>query len=110
MKRAPDEFDELQSLYTDVKPLEEKGVEYFYLPSLTIVVNGVKQVYEALLCPEQHSGYKTRLFLNSPVPEKGKNWTAHVILNRSWHTHSWNGVPSELRLSQILASHIGSYK
>ena len=65
---------------------------------------------EALLCPQQHGGYATRLFLSSPVPGKGANWSVHQILGKTWHTWSWNGVPATLRPLQILLGHLDALK
>jgi hypothetical protein len=51
-------------------------------------------------------GYTTRLFLSSPFVHKGQNWTVHRILDKTWHTFSYNNVPPDLRLIEILANHL----
>jgi hypothetical protein len=88
--------------------MTEAGVPYFHLPKLKLP--GGDTVVEALLCPQQHGGYATRLFLSSPVPGKGANWSVHQILGKAWHTWSWNGVPSTLRPLQILLGHLDALK
>ena len=86
--------------------MSDAGITYVYLPNLNITTDGQTRSLDALLCPVQHGGYTTRLFLAEPIPNKGQNWTIHVILSRTWHTWSWNNVPANLELLQILSAHL----
>lgn len=105
-----DPLDELRALSAGVRPLNEGGIRYFDLPKLTFLSVGQEVTMDALLCLDPHSGYSTRLFLERPIPERGNNWTAHVIFGRQWHTWSWNHVPATLRPMQILAEHLRALK
>jgi len=66
-------------------------------------------VQEALLCIGSRDGYPTRLFLSSPVPGKGANWSVHNILGRAWHTISWNYVEYNGRPADVLANHLKAF-
>jgi hypothetical protein len=104
MPRPTDELEELRALCPDALEMSEGGVGYFFLPRLK--VNSEPQTFDALLCPEQHSGHTTRLFLSAVVPGKGQNWRPYCILSRAWYTWSWNNVPANQRLTEILAQHL----
>jgi hypothetical protein len=108
MPRPNDEVEELRALTPGAMAMPEGGVEYFLLPG--IKVPGLAGLVDALLCPQQHSGYTTRLFLSSVVPGKGQNWRPHTILSRQWHACSWNDVPANQRLAEILAQHLRAFR
>jgi hypothetical protein len=86
--------------------LAEGGTTYVFLPNVKVMAAGTVRVVDALLCPSQHSGYTSRLFLSTPVPERGANWTQWQIFGRTWHTWSWQNVPSHLPLIQIVLEHL----
>jgi len=90
--------------------MNDAGVNYLYLPGLRIHSAGQILILDALLCPSEHSGYTTRLFLSEPIPNKCNNWSVHTILSRTWHTWSWNNVPANLKLLQILSAHLRALK
>lgn len=100
------QLTELQILCPGASVLVEAGIEYVHLPALSLPPGAAPSQSEALLCPQQHGGYVTRLFLASPVAGRGANWTAHTIFGRNWHSWSWNGVSPSLRLAQILSEHL----
>jgi len=108
MPRPDDQVDELRALCPAVRGLTEGGTEYYFLPGIR--VPGIADIVDALLCPQEHSGYTTRLFLSSVVPGKGQNWRPHTILSRLWHTCSWNNVPADQRLAEILAQHLRAFR
>lgn len=101
-----DPLDELRAVCAGAANRSEGGHTYIELPQLVFPSGAASLTRDALLSPTEHSGYSTRLFLSEPVPGKGNNWTPHVILGRTWHTWSWNGVPSSMRPAQILADHL----
>ena len=88
MPRPADEMDDLRRMCPGVQEMPESGIEYILLPGLKHPC--APGTLDALLCPQQHSGYVTRLFLSAPIPGKGNNWSTHTILSRAWHTWSWN--------------------
>jgi hypothetical protein len=104
MPRPADEMDDLRRMCPGAQEMSEGGIEYIFLPGLKHPC--APGTLDALLCPQQHGGYATRLFLSVPIPGKGNNWAAHTILSRTWHTWSWNNVPANQRLAEILAQHL----
>lgn len=90
--------------------MSEAGTDYIYLPDLKFTVGGTEHTADGLLCPTQYGGYLTRLFLAEQVPGRGQNWTTHLVCGRNWHTWSWNGVPANFSLPQILSAHLGALR
>lgn len=101
-------LEAIQALCPGAQELSEAGIVYVYLPGLKLPC--CEAPVDALLCPQQHGGYSTRLFLERPFAQKGQNWTVHHILGRPWHTMSYNGVSVQLPWIEILANHLGSLK
>jgi hypothetical protein len=108
MPRAIDELEELRVVCPEAREMAEGGLEYILLPKLK--VPGANAGIDALLCPQGHSGYTTRLFLSSVIGGKGQNWSVHTILSRTWHTCSWNNVPASQRLAEILVQHLRAFR
>lgn len=96
----------LRKTTAEARLFHEGAKKYVHIPVLKVPVNGVTTDLEALLCPGEHSGYATRLFLSQQVPGKGQNWTQHTILGKTWWTWSWRDVPSSLPLTEILLGHL----
>jgi len=99
-------FEVLRAACPAARILSEGGITYISLPDLRFQSGNQTIAREALLCPQQHGGYMTRLFFHQPVPGKGNNWTLHQILGRTWHTWSWNNVEASLPVADILANHL----
>ena len=100
---------DLRRVCSGAKVMPEGGIDYIFLPNLDVVAGQTPHKLDALLCPSQHpSGYMTRLFLVEPLPGAGQsnNWTEHRILERTWHSWSWQNVPASQALPQILAAHL----
>lgn len=104
---APEALEELQQLCADATVMAEGDLTYVHLPGLQIPHG---QRGEALLCLSGRDGYPTRLFLSSPVPGRGNNWSTHRIFDKAWHTWSWNYVPADLRPIEILLAHLGALR
>ena len=102
----PTQFEELKAAFPDAFVVSEGGVSYVRIPNLQITVAGQLRSLSGLLCPEQHGGYQTRLFLSEQIPGRGNNWTTAYINGNAWHVWSWNGVPASLSLMQILSAHL----
>jgi hypothetical protein len=103
---AAEHLQELRELCGDVRELTEGGRVYVYLPLLRLPRGCAPAEVEALLCLQEHSGYATRLFLSQPVAGRGANWSVHHILDRPWHSWSWNNVNAQMRPAAILAEHL----
>lgn len=97
---------EIVALVPGARVMPDAGIDYIFMPGLKVTVGQEERVLDALLCTAQHGGYTTRLFLAEPIPQRGQNWTTHNILSRSWHTWSWNNVPTNLSPIQILSAHL----
>src|ERR1700704_1464016 len=111
MPRPADQMADLRHMCPGAQEMPEGGIEYVFLPGLKHPC--ATGTLDALLCPQPHppsGGYSTRLFLSVPIREKGANWTVHTILSRTWHTMSWNSVPADQRLAEILAQHLRAFR
>ena len=108
MITADERLADLRALCPEVCWLTDGGKHYVSLPKLKVLTDGRNVEMDALLRPGEHSGYPTRLFLDRPLPGKGRggSWTAHQICGRIWHTWSWRNVPESLPLSQMLLEHL----
>ncbi len=87
--------------------MQEGGITYVYLPKLGLPLGCNPREVEGLLRPGPGpDGYTTRLYFSAPFPTKGQNWSVHQILAKTWHTFSYNNVPADVRLIEILANHL----
>lgn len=105
----PEEVAELRAACPGAQPVEEGGVKYIHLPHLKLPTGRSPSEVEGLLRPQAApgiDGYSTRLYLSEQFPECGQNWSQHRILDKAWHTFSFNNVPETLRLIEILANHL----
>ena len=101
-----DELAELGLFCGKVTEQREGERRYLLLERVTLPAGCSPAAMEALLCPQERDGYMTRLFLASPITGKGTNWTVHRILDRTWHSWSWQNVSANQRLAQILLGHL----
>ena len=110
MNRLPEELEDLKLVSPNAELRTEALVEYVYLPDLKLPLGDPPAVVDGLLCPQSIHGYDSRLFLSRIIPGKGNNWRSFHILDREWHSPSWNGIPGSLRLIEILMGHLGMYR
>lgn len=106
---SQEHLDGLRKVCSGAEIMHDGGIDYIFLPQLTIIVSKVAHKIDALLCPSQHpSGYMTRLFLSAQFQGSGQsnNWNQFRILERNWHSWSWQNVPSTQAPTQILAAHL----
>jgi hypothetical protein len=103
---AADQLQELSDVCGEVRELAEGGKVYIYLPRLKLPHGCVPGEVEGLLCIQEHSGYATRLFLSRQISGRGANWSVHRIVDRAWHTWSWNNVSAQMRPAAMLAEHL----
>jgi hypothetical protein len=104
---SEDHLAELRVVSPDAQVMREGDVTYIYLPVLKLPAGCSPPEVEGLLRPGPGpDGYTTRLFLSAAFPHKGQNWTEHRILDKTWHTYSFNNVPANLRPMEILANHL----
>jgi len=99
-------FSALQAIYSTAEVMREGEMNYVFIPRLPIQTAGNQISLDALLCPQAHGSYSTRLFLEREIPGRGSNWTTHQVLGRTWRTWSYNNVSAAQPLVAILASHL----
>lgn len=99
-------LDSLRAICTEPLEMMEGSTRYIFLPQLKFIAAGSQRVVDGLLCAGPHNGYTSRLFLSAPIPERGANWSQWQILGRTWHTWSWQNVPAELPLIQLILEHL----
>ena len=100
------EIDQLQQICPGAKLMAEGGLSFAFLPQLKFPSRGATVQMDALLAPQGHSGYQTRLFLDQQLPGVGLAWYAQQILGRTWHAISWQGVAPAQPWTRILAQHL----
>jgi hypothetical protein len=100
-----DEIGELRHICAGAELMREGGLAFAYLPKLKFGWRGDAVEADALLAPQGHSGYETRLFLDRQLPV-GSAWYTQQILGRTWHAISWRGVASGQAWTRILAQHL----
>lgn len=115
MTIASDQLEPLLAICDEASVLTEGPHSFVFLKNLRFLCKGNAVVTNALLCPQEHSGYATRLFLeqkhdiHSLSDGKPPNWQVHPILGKSWHTWSWQGVSADQTLFEILAEHLNAF-
>lgn len=105
-----EELDRIQAIYPDAVALFEGSQTFAHIPTLVIATKSGPVERAALLCPHEHSGYKTRLFLDSVVPGPLANWTEHTLFTRKWYTWSWNNILADQPWTSILANHLAAFR
>lgn len=109
MTISEEDLVEVRAICPSAAVMSEGGNTYVHLPQMKLGQGDSILIREGLLCPQARDGYATRLFLSEPVPGRGNNWTVHQILDKAWHTWSWQNVPAG-RPAQILAQHLAALR
>jgi len=104
-----DRLETLRPFARDPVVITECSKDFISLPGLKVRVNGEVRQYDALLCPSEIHGYKTRLFLSSRIEGKAQNWNAFVIAGKTWYAPSWQNVEDTLPLPQMLLAHLDAF-
>lgn len=107
---AEAEFDRIRAIYPDAASLPEGARVFVHLPQLTIATRTGPVIRDAVLCPHEHSGYKSRLFLDAIVPGHLANWTEHTLFTRKWFCWSWNHIEAAQPWTSILANHLAAFR
>jgi hypothetical protein len=101
------QLEELSRLCTGVEVHAEGSYTFILLRELQFQHGGETLKMNVLICPQSHDGYPTRIFLERKLEANGTaNWKVYTFLGQNWHSWSWNNVPQEQRLAQILADHL----
>ncbi|MBL7836736.1 MAG: hypothetical protein JNM67_04410 [Bacteroidetes bacterium] len=94
------EIDQLKSITPSLSVAEEGGYTYFLLQNVKLPIGCIPNMTDVLFCPTPHSGYESRLYFPQIITGcPSRNWNGNaVILNKNWHSISWNNVPAGLSL------------
>lgn len=108
-----DEIEELKLFNPNLSLAEEGGRSYIRIEGLWLPAGCQPNTVTGLLCPLDHSGYTSRLFLSHQIDHKGRgqNWNAQgvVILGQKWWAVSWKIAQENKRLLSKLQAHLGAF-
>ncbi len=95
-----------------IREIYEGPLRLFVIPRLRLPVGASPTEAFAIYCASPHTGYQTRLFLETPI--RGANGhtpgtTTAVLCGRTMHAASFNGVPAELPPHQGILAHLRLY-
>ncbi|MBU6214750.1 hypothetical protein KGM48_02820 [Patescibacteria group bacterium] len=99
----------LRDVCDDAKILAEGQYTFVLLTGLRFRSGDATLTMNALLLPQEHEGYVTRLFVERIVPGKGANWKAYPFLGQTWHACSWKDVVKEQTLVEMLYGHLDAF-
>ena len=108
MRYSEEQVEELKAILgPGVRELEESGYVYLYIPGLKMPPGCAPERTDALLCPDLHSGYPSRLFFKERIQTpKPVNWNGQVfVLGEQWHAFSYNDV-KDMPLLGMVMSHL----
>jgi hypothetical protein len=110
----PESFDlsGLDAISTDINAFTDAGQRYIHVPTLRLPVGCTPTGVAALICMDTRDGYPTRLFLSEKVTTTARelNWnTTAAIAGKTWHSFSWNYVPSSPRPVEVLIGHVAAF-
>lgn len=106
-----DKLNALKKFFPSAEAINEGGVMCALLRGLRIDTAGGTVEANALLFPQEHSGYKTRLFLDRQIPaSSARNWNPFTLGGRTWYACSWQDVGAELGWAEMLASHLRAFR
>ena len=105
MRYPEEQLEELKAVMgPGVRELEESGYVYVYIPGLKMPPGCIPEQTDALLCPQPHSGYTSRLFFKDYIQTpKPVNWNGQVfVLGYQWHAFSYNNVQNMPLLNMVM--------
>lgn len=108
MAFTTDQVQELKLLAPGLSRCEEGGYTYFLLPSFPLPTGCRPERTDLLLCPVPRDGYTSRLYYaDRVVCHTSLNWNGAVrVLERNWHAFSWRINQHDLRLAQMVVTHL----
>lgn len=105
MQNRMEELEEMKSIFgSGVREFEESGYVYVYIPGLKMPPGCTPEQTDALLCPQPHSGYPSRLFFKEAIQaSKVVNWNGQVfVLGHQWHAFSYNYVENMSQVNMVI--------
>jgi len=115
MELAEEQLNALLDLCDEVSVLKDGTSVFVHMKNLRYTCGGTPLTMNALLSPQEHSGYATRLFFERKhdfalADGNPPNWQVQVVLGTTWHTWSWKDVPANQELIGIVAGHLKAFK
>ena len=104
-----DQIEELRKLFSGMQQCTEAAHTYFLIQNYTLPSGCSPITVDLLFCPMPRDGYNSRLFFSEKVITRNPlNWNANCvrILERNWFAFSLVFKHDNLRLAQMLASHL----
>jgi len=101
-----DQIDEIQPLCSSVREVRQGEAPFLLFERLQLPPGCHPAEVDALLALHARDGYASRLYLATPMPHRGANWSSFYLLDRTWHTWSWKDVSAQQRAAQVLAGHL----
>jgi hypothetical protein len=98
---------------TGIREIHEGPLRLFVIPRLRMPAGASPSDVFAIYCASPHTGYQTRLFLESPI--RGVNGqtpgtTTAVLCGRTLYAASFNGVPADLPPHRGILAHLRLYE
>jgi hypothetical protein len=108
MSFPADQVQELKLLAPGLSSCEEGGYTYFLLSSFPLPVGCHPEQTDLLLCPMPRDGYTSRLYFADHMSCRASlNWNGTVrVLERNWQAFSWQINQTDLRLAQMVLTHL----
>ncbi len=108
---SAEKFCALKKFYPAAEAFSEAGQTVVHIPGMKVQTPAGEVEFNALLCPHEHSGYRTRLFTDRQVAApNAKNWNAHTLCGKTWWTCSWQDVEASLPWIEIVANHLRAFR
>ncbi|MDD2300487.1 MAG: hypothetical protein PHU69_12730 [Fermentimonas sp.] len=104
MQQLEEQFQALKETCTNAQVFEESGYTYIYIPDQKMPPGCKPPVSDVILCPQEHSGYTSRLFFKDIIQTpKQLNWNGQAfILGQQWHAFSFNNVANMPLLNMVI--------
>jgi hypothetical protein len=101
----------LRKFFPKAQAFSDGGVVAAYLPGLAVETPSGTVEVDALLYPQAHSSYSTRLFTDREISApNAKNWKSFTLGGRTWFACSWQGVEESLPWVEMLAAHMRAFR
>ena len=108
-----DEQAVLEGLFGEgVTERNEGGRRLILLPIVTLPAGCRPETTFGIYVASEHSGYETRLFLETPITRadgRSPAVTTDVICGRTMYAASWRGVSASLPLHEGILAHLRLY-
>jgi len=102
----------MDAISSGISTFTDAGQRYVHVPTLRLPCGCTPAEAAALICMDARDNYPTRLFLSERISTTARqlNWNTSVaIAGQTWHSFSWNYVPSSKRPVEVLIGHLAAF-